>query len=308
MRRGTEQAQRALAQLERSTVRVEVVARSLLRTAGGRDLEVHPLADAEPGGARRSRVSAPRLPPEPVAVQMPRVHLVRAADRRPHHDRITDVRLEDGVAGSPWADEKNTRRVSPPAVERLGAEADLAPGRSTTLLSLLPSWRKQTSSRKLPRTSADTGSVSGHMDVGDVPRSRSPLRSTGSWYVLPGGSTTSAPTSPLLPRLHTVHVVVEVRRADLRIGVPAVAHELGADDRSPPGCGSRAVGRGDAVPVDRHDAADLEPCVISRFDTDQRTPRRKRGCVDRPRSDTARGRDWLSDVPPDSANGRTVCS
>src|SRR5262249_54995591 len=64
------------------------------------------------------------------------------------------------------------------------------------------------------------------------------------------------------PRAERIDVVVEVRSAELDVGVPAVADELGADDFSGPVRVAQRLVEAQRIAVNRCDPPDLERLVL----------------------------------------------
>ena len=113
------------------------------------------------------------------------------------------------------------------------------------------------------------------------------------------------------PRRDAVHMVVEVAGADLRIRVPAIVHELGADDLAGR---VRPVERRvklQRVAGDRHDLARLEPVRGVEPDTHQRSRLERAGRgggAGEPGPRWRRPGPAVTSARPASVYGRTVCS
>ena len=85
----------------------------------------------------------------------------------------------------------------------------------------------------------------------------------------------------VLPAADAVDMVVEVRRTNLRVGVPAVADELGADDRADGMCPVEGTVEHDRVgTLDRGDTTDLERAGLLQSHADERPDAEPAGVPD----------------------------
>ena len=255
-----------LPKLEGAAVLVEVVAGHRLRAAGARYDEVEPLGDADVDRARGRGRDAVRLAPEPVAIEMPGVHVVGPGHQRAHHNWVSQQRLQDrclrvamqGAAEAP-------RRVADARRQRLHAQVEGAPARSPHPCDRVVVLDQH---RQLPEAAAHVGrNLRVGSDVGECaaqdvhPAVRVVVAGAG-WLGDQGAE------QPVPARRDHVDVVVEEGSSELGVRIPAVADELGADDLADlVRVRQRTVEAGDG-PVDRGDATRLELLVAVHADTD----------------------------------------
>ena len=106
------------------------------------------------------------------------------------------------------------------------------------------------------------------VDIGDRPASQ---LGAGAWIVVGRsrrlGDERAEQAMP--PRIDGVHVVVEVRGAELDVRVPAIADELGAHDLSLAMAEAQRAIQDERVSLDPVNSSDLERAVLLHSDTNE---------------------------------------